>query len=241
MASQYVQENTLPPSCTSRPSWSIILLNPVHPVQKEGIYSPRSKRRPTKNGLPSFPPTFVVYVCFVANNPLHTCCPRQEINGPLPEGMASAMPPHQPFIRMRMSGDAHPYPQQTLHQGRARGPHRAALLPLCALACFAVKKTLLGTGSTGLKKICLTQRPQDPKGSSWNQPLMDFPGDLPISVYQCASVVEQSFSSSFVIFESFVVNPLQSLWLGRKAEALSTKLMIKPSSEQSERWSKPSC
>ncbi len=51
---------------------------------------------------------------FVANNPLHTCCPRIEINRPLPEGMASAMPPHQPFIRWRMSEDAHPYPQQPI-------------------------------------------------------------------------------------------------------------------------------
>ena len=58
---------------------------------------------------------------------------------------------------------------------------------------FVEERTLFCTGSTGLNKISLTQRPQDPKGISWNQLLtkmMNFPGDLPISVYQCASVVE---------------------------------------------------
>jgi len=72
------------------------------------------KRRSTKKELPSFPPTFVVFVCFVANNPLQSCCSGQEINSPLPEGVASAMPPRQPFIRWRMSEDAHPYPQQPI-------------------------------------------------------------------------------------------------------------------------------
>ena len=42
--------------------------------------------------------------------------------------------------------------------------------------------------------MALSQRPGNPKGRIANQPLMmDFPGELPISVYQCASVVECLF------------------------------------------------
>ena len=144
-----------------------------------------------------------------------------------------------------MASISSPNPEPMTKVGRGV-PTEPLFSPFVRDASFVVKKTLFWTGltgSSGLKKICLTQRPQDPKGSSLNQPLMNFPGDLPISVYQCAflrrslsygghAVVEYSFSSSFVIFESFLVNPLQSLWRGTSH---STKLMIKPSSEQSER------
>ena len=94
------------------------------------------KRRSTKKDLPSFPPTFVVFVCFVANNPLQSCCSGQEINSPLPEGLASAIlfchtPPALHSLADERGRSSLPatanFPRI---QGRARCPHRAALLPL---------------------------------------------------------------------------------------------------------------
>jgi len=94
------------------------------------------KRRSTKKDLPSFPPTFVFSVCFVANNPLRSCCSGQEINGPLPEGVASAIlfchtPPALHSLADERGRSSLPatanFPRI---QGRARCPHRAALLPL---------------------------------------------------------------------------------------------------------------
>ena len=47
--------------------------------------------------------------------------------------------PHRPFIRLRMSGDAHPYPQQTHDQGRANRPGEPPLsMPASPPSCSRV-------------------------------------------------------------------------------------------------------
>ncbi|OPZ73338.1 MAG: hypothetical protein BWY82_01158 [Verrucomicrobia bacterium ADurb.Bin474] len=99
----------------------------------------------------------------------------------------------------------------------------------------------------------LAQRPGDPDEEKWNQPLMKMmktddglPGRAShpcLSVWIPPSLLELwrtrsgcvLFSSSFVVFEHFVVHPLQPLWRGRRPkpirrgswQAHSTRLLIK--------------